>query len=329
MAPRTLVRAAVSAACMLCCGLNGNLEAQSYPTRTITLIVPSTAGGPGDVSARLISDHMSASLGQQIVIETIAGAGGTIGMARVARAAADGYTLMIHQNGFAIAPALYAKLSFDTAKDFVTVGLVNQSTVYLVGRSTLPAKDFTELKAWMVGPGKPARYAHPGPGTVGHLQTLILLRAMGAEASLISYRGIAPAVSDLLGQHIDLANVGAAVASPQIREGKVKAYATSASRRSDAFPEVPTFSELGYKELERPFWHALFAPAGTPQPVLERLNAALRETLGDPKVRKAYAASGVEPYPQSQWSLEAASAYMRSELDFWGNAVRNNNVKAD
>ena len=304
-------------------------DAQDYPQRPITIVVPSTPGGPGYAAARLISDRMSASLGQQIVVETVPGAGGTIGMARVARAAPDGYTLMIHQNGFAIAPAIYDKLPFDTAKEFVTVGLVNRTENFLVGRKSLPAKDFAELAAWMKGPGKPARVAHPGMGTFGHLQTVILTRSIGADANLIPYRGVAPALNDLLGEHVDLVEVSGHVGAPHIRAGTMKPYATTAAKRSGTFPEVPGYSELGYPQLTRPFWHALFAPAATPRPILERLNAALRETLADPQVQKGYADSGVEAFPTEQLSLDAANAFTRGELEHWAKTIKDNNIKVD
>ena len=328
MGSRSQVMTVVLAA-LLTGGWSGSTPAQPYPNRNITIIIPSSAGGPGDVSARLISERMSAILGQTLIIETIAGAGGTIAMARVAKAAPDGYTLMVHQVGFAITPAIYAKLSFDTAKDFVTVGLVNQSSSFLVGRSDLPAKDFAELKAWMAGPGKPARYAHPGAGSSGHLQAVTLLRALGIEASLVPYRGVAPALTDLLGGHIDITSAGSALSVPLMRDGKVKAYATAGSRRDPEFPDIPTFGEVGYKRLERPFWHALFAPSATPRPVLEILNAALGETLNDPQVIKAYKTTGVEAYPKEMWSLEAADAYIRGEMEVWAKAVRDNNVRLE
>ncbi|HET9903921.1 MAG TPA: tripartite tricarboxylate transporter substrate binding protein [Xanthobacteraceae bacterium] len=299
----------------------------AYPSRPVTLIVPSSAGGPADATARLIVDRMSAALGQQIVIENVPGAGGTIGMARAARAAPDGYTLLIHQNGFAITPALYEKLSFDTEKDFVTVGLVNLSHTYLLGRKSLPPKTFAELAAWMNGPGKPGKWGHPGAGTNGHLQSILVMRVMGVNPTFIPYRGIAPAVNDLLGEHIDVAGVGAAVATRLVQAGKLKAFVSTASKRDPALPDVPTYGEVGHKELERPFWHALFAPAGTPRPVLERINAALRETLADPVVKKAFADNSVAAYPENQWSIAAAGDYIRNEIAFWGKVVRDNNVK--
>ena len=303
--------------------------AQNYPNRPITLVVPSSAGGPADTSARLIVDRLSAALGQQVVIETAPGAGGTIGMGRVARAAPDGYTLLIHQNGFAITPAIYEKLNFNTAKDFVTVGLVNQSNTFIVGRKSLPANTFAELAAWMKGPGKPAKYAHPGKGTNGHLQGLMLVRAIGTEVTYIPYRGIAPAVNDLLGEHIDVTQVGAAVAAPHIKAGNMRVYASTGLKRSPDFPDVPIMAEVGYKDLGRPFWHALFAPVATPRAVLERLNAALRETLKDPEVQKIYARSQVESFPDDQLSIEAANAFVAKEIAAMAKVVRDNNVTAD
>jgi tripartite-type tricarboxylate transporter receptor subunit TctC len=303
--------------------------AQDYPTRTITIVVPSSAGGPADVSARLVVDRLSKALGQQLVIETAPGAGGTIGMGRVARAAPDGYTLLIHQNGFAVTPSLYAKLPFDTVKDFVTVGLVNRSTSILVGRKDLPPNTFGELVQWMKGPGKPAKVAHPGAGTIGHLTTTILLRTVGVEASLISYRGIAPAVNDLLGGHIDVASVALAVAAPLVQGGKLKAYASSASKRSTLLPQVPSYGEAGYPQLERPLWHALFAPAATPRPIVEKLNTALQETLSDEAVLKLYEKSGVEAYPKEFWSLKGAGDYVANEIEIWGKAVRDHKLRIE
>jgi tripartite-type tricarboxylate transporter receptor subunit TctC len=302
-------------------------SAQSYPERPITIVIPSSPGGPADVSTRIISDKLSQILGQPIVIETVAGAGGTIGMGRVARAAPDGYTLMVHQSGFAITPALYAKLNFDTVKDFVTVGLINQSASVLLAREGIPAKTYNELVEWLKGPGKPGKYAHPGPGTWGHLFTVLHIRSMGVDMSAVSYRGIAPAVNDLLGGHVDIAMVGAAVATPQVQSGKLKAFA--ATTKMANLPDVPSFGALGQPDLEKVFWHAVFAPAATPRPILEKLNKALNETMADPAIKAAYAKSSLDAYPPEQTTLEAANAYVQKELEFWGKIVRDNNVKVE
>ena len=329
MSAKSLLRATACALAALLATASSGLQAQTYPEKAITIVVPSSAGGPADVAIRLVNERLSVALGQPLVIETVAGAGGTIGMARVARAAPDGYTLLIHQTGFAITPAIYAKLNFDTAKDFVTVGLVNTSSTVVVGRGDLPANDYKELLAWARGPGKPIRHAHPGPGTTGHLFTTMHAKIIGGDVSVISYRGIAPAVNDLLGGHIDLASVGTAVATPLIKSGKLKVYATTGVKRIPALPDVPTFGEVGHPELMREFWHALFAPAATPRPILEKLNAALNETLNDPKLLELYAKSNVEAHPANMRTLEASHKYVLDEIGFYGKVVRDNNVKVD
>jgi tripartite-type tricarboxylate transporter receptor subunit TctC len=323
---------AVLSAASCCLGLAllpGRANAQAYPSRSITIVVPSAAGGPGDISARLIADRMSAALGQPVVVENLPGVGGTVGMAKVARAAPDGYTLLIHQTGFAITPALYANLPFDTRKDFAIVGLVNRSSVYFVGRKSLEARNLAELMTWMKGPGKPAKFAHPGAGTTGHLQSVVMLRTFGIDATLIPYRGIAPAVNDLLGEHIDVTQVGAATSGPLLRDGKIKAYASTGTERDAAFPEIPTFAELGYKQLSRPFWHALFAPTATPKPILEKISAALRDALADDNVQKNYANNGVTAYPIAQRTMETGAAYVQAEFEFWQKVVHDNNIKIE
>jgi tripartite-type tricarboxylate transporter receptor subunit TctC len=304
-------------------------NAQAYPSRSITIVVPSAAGGPGDISARLIADRMSAALGQPVIVENLPGVGGTVGMAKVARAAPDGYTLLVHQTGFAITPALYANLPFDTRKDFAIVGLINRSSVYFVGRKSLEANNLAELIAWMKGPGKPAKFAHPGAGTNGHLQSVVMLRTFDIDVTLIPYRGIAPAVNDLLGEHIDVTQVGAATSGPLLRDRKIKAYASTGTERDAAFPEIPTFAELGYKHLSRPFWHALFAPAATPKPVLEKISAALRDAVADETVQKNYANSGVTAYPVAQRTIEAGTAHVQAEFEFWQKIVHDNNIKIE
>jgi tripartite-type tricarboxylate transporter receptor subunit TctC len=248
-------------------------------------------------------------------------------MGRVARAAPDGYTLLIHQNGFAIAPALYAKLTFDTEKDFVTVGLVNRGYSVLLGRKSLTANSFPELKKWMTGEGRPTKVGHPGPGTFGHVQITLAIRQISSDVSMIAYRGIAPAVNDLLGGHIDIAQVSAAVATPHVLAGSLKAFATTSPVRLSQLPEVPSWGEVLDKDLERPLWHALFAPAGTPRPILEHINAALQETLADERVRKNFANTVVEAFPKEMLSIEAAQAFVREELAYWGKAVRDNELK--
>jgi tripartite-type tricarboxylate transporter receptor subunit TctC len=303
-------------------------HAQTYPQRVITIVVTSAAGGPGDTAARLIADRMSASLGQQIIIENSPGAGGTTGTARVARAEPDGYTLVLQQTGFTITPALYPKLSFDVEKDFTAIGMVNASYSFLSGRKDLPANNFAELVAWMKTPGRPAKFAHPGVGTLGHLSTVMFARLIGAEVDLIPYRGGGPAMNDIVAGHVDLVWAASSTSAELIKAKTIKGFAFQSSQRYPSIPEIPAMTELGYPDMDIKFWHALYAPAATPKPIIDRLNAALRETVADPQVMKAYADRGLEAFPPDQLSPEAANAFTQAEIQRWGKVVRDNNIQA-
>ena len=303
--------------------------AEAYPQRHISLIVASATGGPADAAARIIAGPMSGFLGQQIIIENAPGGGGMIGATRVARANADGHTLLLHQTGLTIAPSLYPKLGFDVAKDFVPIGLVNTSFSVLVGRKSIPANDFNELLAWMRGPGRPVKFAHPGVGTLGHLATVLFAKSLKTEVNAIPYKGIGPAMADIIGDHVDLVWAGSISAAPLANSGKVKAFAYAADRRNPLLPNIPAVTEVGYPEMAIPFWHALYAPAATPRPIVERLNEALRRALADPQVVKAYKDSGTEAFPPDQWSIEAATAFVQRELDRWAKDVRENNIRVE
>ncbi len=326
------VSTALKAACVVAAAgavLAQPASAETFPQRVITLVAATAAGGPGDAVARIIADRMSAILGQQVVVENVAGGGGTIGAARVARAKPDGYTMLMHQTGITIAPALYPKLAYDVEKDLTAVGLVNISYTFLVGRKSLPAGDIKDLAAWMKGSGKPAKFAHPGTGSMGHLATVAFAKAIGAEIDPVPYRGIGPAMNDLMGEHVDLVWAGPATALPQIKSGNVKVYAYNGDKRSTVLPDVPSAGELGYKDVDVPFWQALFVPAATPKPIVDQLNAALRTALADPKVVKAFQDTGAEAFPADKLSPEAANAFIHNELVRWRKVVTENNIKLD
>lgn len=310
-------------------GARPAVAAEALTQRHITLIVASATGGPADAAARIIVGPMSSFLGQQIVTENVPGGGGMIGAARVARASADGHTLLLHQTGLTIAPALYPKLGFDVAKDFAPVGLVNTSFSVLVGRKSIPANDFKELLTWMRGPGRPAKFAHPGVGTLGHLATVLFGKSLKTDINPIPYKGIGPAMADIIGDHVDLVWAGSVSAAPLVNSGKVKAFANAADRRNPLLPNIPAVTEVGYPEMAIPFWHALYAPAATARPILERLNEALRRALADPQVVKAYKDGGTEAFPPEQQTIEAATAFVRRELDRWAKDVRENDIRVE
>jgi tripartite-type tricarboxylate transporter receptor subunit TctC len=320
---------AVVTAALLVMGLQSEAYTQpaNYPQRPITLVAATAPGGPGDTAARLIAERMTPILGQQVVVENVSGAGGILGASRVARAKPDGYTLLLHQTGITVAPAIDANLSFDVRKDFVTVGLVNTSYFFLVGRNNLPPNNFRELVAWMKGAGHPAKFAHPGVGSLGHLTTLLFAKFAGTDIDAIAYRGIGPAMNDLLGGHVDLLWPGAVAAAPLIKAGKLKGYAFGGKERSKLAPDIPSVAELKAPELITPFWHALFAPAATPEPIVRTLNAALREALAHPQLRKAYEDSGVEAFPPEMLTVEASNAFVQGEISRWDAVVKEFKLK--
>jgi tripartite-type tricarboxylate transporter receptor subunit TctC len=322
-------RAALAASCALVSAMVSASEtrADDYPNRIITVIVPAAAGGPLDMAARIVVDGMSHNLGQQLVVENVPGAGGNTGTARAKRAAPDGYTLLMNQTGMMIAPSLYAKLPFDVARDFIPIGLVNTTYSFLVGRKDLPASTLAELVTWMKGPGKPVKFAHPGVGTLGHLMAVMTGRSLDVELDLIPYRGGGPAMNDIVGRHVDLVWASTATAEPILRSGVAKTFGFGGPKRDPAVPDAPAFTELGHPELVVPFWHALYAPAGTPMPIAQRLNAALRATLADPQVKKTYAESGVDQFPMEQQTQEAAAAYVTQQLAYWTKTIHDNHIQ--
>ncbi len=305
----------------------GSSSAQNYPSRPVTLVVPFAAGGATDAIARILAESMSQSLGQQLVIETVGGAGGMIGAARVARAAPDGYTILLHQIGLAAGMTLYPNPSFDAEKDLTGIGLVNNSASVIAGRKTLPPNNMAELAQWMKQ-GQNAKIAHAGVGAFGHLCGVLFVQDVGAKADQIPYRGGGPALNDLVAGHADLSCLSAAVIEPQVKGGNLKGYGIIGKTRFAGLPDLPTLVELGYKNLDLDFWHILFAPAGTPRPIIDRLNGALRHALADQKVKDAFAKGGMDFYPAGQETPEIATAMLKSEIKRWGEVIRANNITA-
>jgi len=318
------------AAALLPAGISaiGAASAQTYPSRPITLVVPYPPGGATDAIARIIQDSMSQSLGQQIVIENIGGAGGMIAAGRAARAAPDGYTVLLHQVALAAGMTLYPNLAFDAEKDFVPIGLINTAASTLAARPTLPPNDIAELVRWMKAPGQNAKIAHPGVGSFGHLAGVLVAEEIGASVTQVPYRGAGPALNDLLASVADLSSISAVVAGPLVKAGKIKAYAIIGRTRFAGLPELPTMGEVGYKKLDLDFWHMLLAPAGTPRPIVDRLNAALRHALADAKVRKTFDEGGMDVFAPDQQTPEAAGALLKRELKLWGEVIRANNIAA-
>jgi tripartite-type tricarboxylate transporter receptor subunit TctC len=302
--------------------------AQTYPNRPVTLVVAFAPGGADDATARILQDPMQKALGQPIVVENVSGAGGMIAAAKVAHAEPDGYTILLHQDALAAGMTLYADRTFDAEKDFAPIGLVNTTTNTLVGRPSLPANNFDDLLRWMKEPGQTIRIGHPGVGSFGHLAEVLIFQELGVKVTQVPYRGAGPALVDLLGGQVDLGPISAVVATPLVNSSKLKAYALIGKKDFAGLPQLKTMGELGYPKADIDFWHMLLAPAGTPRPIIEKLNHALRVALTDAKLRKTYSDGGMDLYPQDEESPEAARALLKREVKLWGDVIRANHIAA-
>lgn len=300
--------------------------AQPYPNRVVTLIVPYPAGGPTDQLARQIAPALSEKLGQNFIVENVSGGGTTIATARVARAAPDGHTLLLHNLQISANVSLYPNLPFDTEKDLTPIIFVNNNPLVLVGRKSFEANTLKELIAWMKT--HVAKMSHPGTGSTGHLSTTLFAQEARVKVDHIPYRGAAPALQDVIGGHVDLFFAAPQTVVEQVAAGQVKAYGITAKQISKQIPSAASLvEELGPK-LEVLYWHALFAPAGTPDATVEKLNSTLQEIMSDPAILKSWTDTGVAPYPKELRTPAAARALLKSEIDRWGQVVSDNNIQA-
>ncbi len=302
--------------------------AQDYPSKPITLICPFPPGGATDAISRIVQEAMTQSLGQQIVIENIGGAGGMIAAAKAARSAPDGYTILIHQVALAAGMTMYKNLAFDAEKDFTAVGLINMAASVWAGRADLPPNNIKDLVAWMKTPGNNPKIAHAGVGSFGHLAGVLVAQELGVPATQVPYRGAGPALNDLLAGQVDMSSQSAVQSGELVKTGKLKGYAVIGRGRFAGLPDLPTMGELGYNKLDLEFWHMLLAPAGTPRPVIDKLNTALRRALGDARVKNTFSNGGMEIYPGDRQTPEAAATLLKSELKLWGDVIKANNITA-
>ncbi|MBR1217942.1 tripartite tricarboxylate transporter substrate binding protein BugD [Bradyrhizobium sp. U87765 SZCCT0131] len=304
----------------------GDAAADDYPTRIITLVVPFAAGGPSDVIARLLAHSMSQTLGQQVIVENVAGAGGTIGAARVARTAPDGYTLLIHHLALTAAPSLYSNLSYDTRTAFTPLGLINTGPMVLVGRKTLAAQTAQELVAYFKREGDKITMAHAGVGSNAHLCAILLSQAIGLKQVYVPYNGTGPAMNDIVTGQVDALCDQSTTAVPQIVSGTVRGYIVTSATPIDAIKEVATAPAAGLPEFDMAIWHGLYAPKDTPPAVVAKLNKALAIALADSLVIERFKAVGTTPFPPSEWSPEAHKTRFLAEIDRWGGLLKTAGV---
>ena len=309
-------------------GSSGAAAGSNYPTGTITMVVPFSAGGPTDTVARLVAEPMSKTLGQQIIVQNVEGAGGTLGAGEVAKAKNDGYKILMHHIGMSTAPALYSTLAFKPLESFQTVGLVTEVPMTIISKKDLPPTNFKELVEYVKANKEKVTYANAGIGSASQLCGLLIEKAFGVDLTEVPYKGTGPAMTDLVGGQVDFMCDQTTNTSAQIKPGKVKAYAVTTAERVKSLPDIPTTTESGMPELKVGVWHGLYAPAGTPEAVVKKLTDALAGALKDPKVIEKMADLGTAPEAADQINPTAHTAKLKAQLDLWTPVIKAAGVKA-
>ena len=303
--------------------------AQEYPSKVITMIIPFAAGGPTDTVGRLIGQSMSKDLKQQIIIENIGGAGGTVGASKAAKAPNDGYTIFLHHIGHSTAPSLYKKLSYNPIDDFEPIGLVTDVPMTMVSRGDFPAKDFKELLTYVKANKEKVTYANAGIGSASHLCGMLFMSTIETDLTTVPYKGTGPAMNDLLGGQVDFMCDQTTNTTSQIKGGKIKAYGVTTKTKVPSLPDLPTLDKAGLPGFEIAVWHGLYAPKGTPKPVLDKLTVALQDALKDATVKQRLADLGTEPVAITRATPVALRTHLKSEIDRWAPIIKKAGVYAD
>lgn len=305
----------LAALAFLTAATTGN--AQTYPSKPITIVVPFAAGGPVDVTARLFGDHISRTLGQPVVLENVGGAGGITGSMRVARSAPDGHTLLIHQPAIAFSGALYPAQNYDPVRDFEAIAMLNHTSIIVVARNTLPAKSIAELKAW--GANNPVAFAHAGVGSMSHLCTVMLTSTLAIQGNPVAYRGGGPALNDIAAGHVDLFCSSTQTAKPLINGGQMFGLGVTSKEPTRTTPPAPGMVDhplLG-KAMDFDFWMIMAAPKGTSAEIVGKLNAAVQKAVADPELAKKFADTDVLTFPPEQMTPQFAANLLKSEMERW------------
>ena len=304
-------------------------RAQTYPTRPITLIVPFAAGGPTDVLARILAEHMRGTLGQTVVIENVTGASGAIAGQRAARSAPDGYTITIGHWGTHVLNGAVTALQYDVLNDFESVALVGNGPQLIIGRPKLPAQNLRELIGWLKDNPDKATAGTAGAGSGAHVAAVFFQNRTGTSFRMAPYRGAGPALNDLMAGHIDLMFDQATNSLPQVRGGTVKAFAVTSPARLASAPDIPTVDEAGLPGLYIAYWHGIWAPKNTPADVVSVLNAAVRVALADAAVQRRFLELGQETPPPERQTPAALKAHQSEEIAKWWPIVKAANIKAE
>ena len=303
--------------------------AQDYPVKPVVIVVPGAAGGPTDMLTRTLAASMSGPLKQQMLVENSGGAGGIIGINKVAKARPDGYTLLLYHVGMATAPALYRKLPYDTVNDFEYIGQLADVPMTLVATKKTPSNNFSEFLGYAKANQNKLTYANAGIGSASYLCGLLFMTTIQTDFTTVPYKGTGPAMNDLIGGQVDFMCDQTANTVPQIKSGNIKAYGVTTLARLPSLPNVPTLDEQGLKGFELVVWNGLYAPKGTPKPVLDKLLAALRTAVQDPVFRTRLAEVGAEAVPLEKATPESLRALLKAEIDKWTPIIRKTGVYAD
>jgi tripartite-type tricarboxylate transporter receptor subunit TctC len=301
----------------------------TFPTRAINIVVPFAAGGPTDTVTRLVAEAMGRDLGQPVVVENVGGAGGTLGAARVAQARPDGYSLLLHHIGMGTTPSLYRRLSYDAVNGFEPIGLVTEVPMTIIARKDIPANNLQELVALIRRQRQELNYANAGIGAASHLCGLLFQTAAGAPMTTVPYRGTGPAMTDLIGGTVDLMCDQTTNTTEHIRSGSVRAFAVTTAQRLPSLPDIPTTAEAGLPGMEVTVWHALYAPKGTPEAVVNRLSQSLQVALRDEKLIQRFADLGTAPVTQERATPAAARAFWQADIAKWRPVIEAAGQYAD
>jgi tripartite-type tricarboxylate transporter receptor subunit TctC len=309
-------------------GLIGTAGAQEFPSRPVMIVVPFSAGGPADIVARTIAQSMSKVLDQQFIVENTAGAGSTLGAAKVAGSPPDGYSILLTHISHVANVAFYANLRYDPVNDFEPIGLVAESPMAFVARKDFPARDFKEFVAHLKANKEKMTYGFAGIGSASHLCSLLFFHAIDTTVNGAPYKGTAPALNDLMGGHLDfMCDQTLNILQPSM-SGLIKAYAATTPQRLRVAPDLPTIAESGLPDFQMVVWYAMYAPKGTPAAVVEKLSAALQKSLDDPDVKDRLARSGAETVAPERARPDVLRAYLKSEIDKWVPIIRKAGVQA-
>jgi len=323
----TLLR--IAAGCVLLWGGIAAAPAQVYPSRPITMVVPFAAGGPVDTVARILSEPMRATLGQSIIVENVTGAAGSIGVGRVARAAPDGYTLSIgHWSTHVVNGAIYP-LPYDLLRDLEPIVLLPSNPMIVVSKSAVPAKNLNEFVGWIKANEGKVSAGTAGAGSATHVAGVYFQNITGTRFQFVPYRGTGPALQDLVAGQIDFIVDQASNSLQHVRDGKIRAYAVTASARLPSAPDIPTVAEAGLPSLDISVWYGLWAPKGTPKEIIAKLNAAAVQALSEPTVRQRFAELGLDMPPRDRLTPEALAAYQKAEIEKWWPVIKDANIKTE